>query len=103
MKTKEEILKSHLDKNGIEITKKFVGYLYEAMEEYANLKVQSALGEQGNVLVAEKKFLKALKEEIDTAHFGEGIGFNLSQISDRIEFRLKQLRKKKPLPPPLIK
>ncbi len=34
--TAEKTLKKHLDKNGIEITKKFVGYLYQAMEEYAS-------------------------------------------------------------------
>ncbi len=34
--TAPEILKKHLDKNNVIITKLFVGYIYGAMEEYAN-------------------------------------------------------------------
>ena len=36
MKTPEEILKEHLDKNGIEIAKVYTKYLYDAMEAYHN-------------------------------------------------------------------
>ncbi|MDN4860092.1 hypothetical protein, partial [Klebsiella pneumoniae] len=32
----EEILKKHLDKHNVIITKMYVGYLYDAMKEYAD-------------------------------------------------------------------
>ncbi len=34
------VLKKHLDKHNVEITKMFVGYLHDAMEEYSNNIIQ---------------------------------------------------------------
>ncbi len=41
----------------------------------------------------EKAFLFKLKKEMDTAHFGEGINFNLPFISNMINERIIQLKK----------
>ena len=64
--TKEEILKKHLDKNGVEITKRFIGYLYDAMQEYSDLTNKSLLEENNNLHNEQNGFkdgIVFLKEE----------------------------------------
>jgi hypothetical protein len=43
MATADEILRAHLRKNGVMVTKMFSKYLTDAMEEYAALKVKQAV------------------------------------------------------------
>ncbi len=39
----------------------------------------------------ELEFLKKIKEDISTAHFGEGVSFNLSILNEEINTRIEKL------------
>jgi len=42
---------------------------------------------------AELKFLEHIKKEIATAHYGEGLAFNLRGIEETIDERISQIEK----------
>ncbi len=90
MKTALEYIKENCTLDGASVS---INQIANVCDMYARMKLNEALVIKKETIISERTFLRQIKDEIETSHYGEGSQFNLSQISDRIQLRLKLLPK----------